>query len=76
MVSYLRAANVTWRGISLGDVKQMHFSSEEVERFQLKAGDILLGEASGSASEVGKPAVWRGEIDTGSNPVFMHPAAN
>src|SRR5581483_10464210 len=26
-------------------------------------GDIVLSEASGSASEVGKPAIWRGELD-------------
>lgn len=60
---YLRAANVTWNGLSLDDVKEMNFSPSEMATFRLAPGDILLSEASGSASEVGKPAMWRGEID-------------
>jgi type I restriction enzyme S subunit len=63
MRPYLRAANVTWNGLALDDVKEMNFSSVEVATFRLTPGDILLSEASGSASEVGKPAMWRGEID-------------
>lgn len=63
MKPYLRAANVTWSGLALDDVKEMNFSATEVERFRLHPGDILLSEASGSASEVGKPAIWRGEIE-------------
>ncbi len=63
MRPYLRAANVTWNGLALDDVKEMHFSHAEVTTFRLTPGDILLSEASGSASEVGKPALWRGEID-------------
>jgi type I restriction enzyme S subunit len=62
MRPYLRAANVTWDGLALDDVKEMNFSPAEVATFRLTPGDILLAEASGSASEVGKPAVWRGEI--------------
>ena len=62
MTPYLRAANITWDGFALGDVNSMNFDPSERERFALKVGDILLNEASGSASEVGKPAIWRGEI--------------
>lgn len=62
MRPYMRAANVTWRGISIEDVKEMDFSPEEFEIFALKPGDVLVGEASGSRLEVGKSAVWRGEI--------------
>jgi type I restriction enzyme S subunit len=58
----MRAANVTWNGISLDDVKEMDFSPKEFEIYQLREGDILLSEASGSASEVGKPALWRGDV--------------
>jgi type I restriction enzyme S subunit len=61
MRPYLRAANVTWRGIDLSDVLEMDFRPSEFETYELRPGDILLAEASGSASEVGKPAVWRGE---------------
>ena len=63
MRPYLRSANVTWSGIDLGDVKEMNFDDADFERYQLRSGDLLLNEASGSPNEVGKPAVWRGEID-------------
>jgi type I restriction enzyme S subunit len=62
MTPYLRAANITWDGFALADVNSMNFDPSERERFALKVGDILLNEASGSASEVGKSAIWRGEI--------------
>lgn len=64
MVPYVRAANVTWAGLDLSDVKEMQFTPEEVATYALQPGDVLVAEASGSASEVGKPAIWRGEIDT------------
>lgn len=62
MTPYLRAANITWEGFALEDIKSMNFDPAEREKFALKVGDILLNEASGSASEVGKPAFWRGVI--------------
>jgi type I restriction enzyme, S subunit len=63
MVPYIRAANVTWDGLELSDVKEMNFTVEEVETYALRDGDIVLSEASGSATEVGKPAIWRGELE-------------
>ncbi|ONK12036.1 restriction endonuclease subunit S [Streptomyces sp. MP131-18] len=63
MRSYLRAANVGWDGLRLGDVKKMNFSDTEAEIYRLHPGDILLTEASGSAGEVGKAAIWNGEIN-------------
>lgn len=63
MCPYLRAANVTWDGLDLSNVNEMNFPPEQLETFRLKAEDILLSEASGSASEVGKPALWRGQIE-------------
>lgn len=62
MRPYMRAANVTWKGVSLDDVKEMDFSPEEYEVFALRPGDVLVGEASGSRLEVGKSAIWRGEV--------------
>ena len=62
MHPYLRAANVTWEGLDLSDVKEMDFNPSELETYRLEPGDILLGEASGSPDEVGKPAVWDGPI--------------
>lgn len=63
MRPYLRAANVTWSGLDLTDVKEMNFEPADARTFELLPGDILLNEASGSPSEVGKPAVWTGEIE-------------
>ena len=63
MRKYLRAANVGWRGLILNDVKSMNFTDSEMATFRLEPGDLLLNEASGSPGEVGKPALWCGEID-------------
>ncbi|WP_083865032.1 restriction endonuclease subunit S [Nocardia brevicatena] len=63
MRRYLRAANVGWSGLLLDDVKAMNFTDAEMAQFRLEPGDILLNEASGSPREVGKPAIWQGEID-------------
>ena len=62
MRPYMRAANVTWNGVSLHDVKEMDFTPAEFKTYALRRGDLLLSEASGSASEVGKPAVWNEEV--------------
>jgi type I restriction enzyme S subunit len=62
MRPYLRAANITWSGLDLSDVKEMNFNEAESATYELHPGDVLVAEASGSASEVGKPAIWRGEI--------------
>jgi type I restriction enzyme S subunit len=63
MRRYVRAANITWRGWNLDDVKEMNFDDNEFARFKLRPGDVLLNEGSGSAKEVGKPAIWQGEIE-------------
>jgi type I restriction enzyme S subunit len=63
MRPYVRAANVGWGGLLLDDVKSMNFTDTEMEVYRLEAGDLLLNEASGSQKEVGKPAIWGGEID-------------
>jgi len=62
MRPYLRAANVTWQGINLDDVKEMNFDHPDFAKYRLESGDILLNEASGSPHEVGKPAIWNNEI--------------
>jgi type I restriction enzyme, S subunit len=61
-VKYIRAANITASGLDLRDVLDMEFSTDEVERYRLRAGDIVLSEASGSPEHVGKPAVWQEQM--------------
>lgn len=63
MRPYVRSANITWKGWDLSDVKEMNFSPSEFTTFELRPGDVLLNEGSGSAKEVGKPAIWTGEIE-------------
>lgn len=62
MVPYLRAANVTALGLSIDDVKTMHFTPDEVKTFALEPGDVLVAEASGSPLEVGKSALWAEQL--------------
>ncbi|HRE01775.1 MAG TPA: restriction endonuclease subunit S [Ilumatobacteraceae bacterium] len=63
MRPYLRAANVKWAGLDLSDVNEMAFTAAESQTYELRPGDLLLGEASGSPSEVGKPGQYKGEIE-------------
>lgn len=63
MRPYVRAANVGWEGLRLDDVKQMNFTDAEMATFRLQPGDVLVSEASGSRKEVGKAAIWNGEIE-------------
>ena len=58
----MRAANVNWSGLALADVKEMAFTEAESQIYELQPGDLLLGEASGSPAEVGKPGQYKGEI--------------
>jgi type I restriction enzyme S subunit len=60
---YIRAANITESGLALDDILDMDFSPTEQETYRLHAGDVVLSEASGSPDQVGKPAVWHGEIE-------------
>ncbi len=59
---YIRAANITEFGLDLSDVLEMEFTPKERITFTLRAGDIILSEASGSPEHVGKPAIWRDEL--------------
>jgi type I restriction enzyme S subunit len=60
---YLRAANITELGLDLSDVLEMEFKPNEKQNYLLRDGDLVLSEASGSPSQVGKPAIWRNELD-------------
>jgi type I restriction enzyme S subunit len=60
---YLRAANITEFGLDVSDVLEMEFKPNEKQNFLLRDGDLILSEASGSPKQVGKPAIWKGELD-------------
>ena len=59
---YIRAANITEQGLDLDDVLDMDFLPHELTAYRLEKGDLVLSEASGSAAQVGKPAIWDDQI--------------
>ena len=61
---YLRSANITSTGLDLTDVREMDFTPEERDVFNLLPGDILITEASGSSDQVGRATSWAGEIES------------
>lgn len=63
---YLANYNVQWGRFDLSEIQEMDFSKREMDKFQLKKGDILVCEGG----EVGRCAVWDGQI----NPCFYQKA--
>ena len=60
---YLRVANVQRDALLLGEIERFELTKEELARWRLIAGDLLIVEGNGSADEVGRCAVWSGAID-------------
>jgi len=61
MRPYLRVANVGDGELLLDDILTMNFDAKNFERYQLRAGDILLNEGQ-SLELVGRCAMYRDEI--------------
>nr|ABP44886.1 restriction modification system DNA specificity domain [Mycolicibacterium gilvum PYR-GCK] len=59
---FLRVANVTARGLALDEVHTIELFDGELERYRLLRGDLLVVEGNGSASQIGRAAVWDGSI--------------
>ena len=62
-VPYLRVANVQRDALDLKEIERFEVSPEELERWRLNAGDLLIVEGNGSEHEIGRCAVWPGSID-------------
>jgi type I restriction enzyme, S subunit len=60
---FLRVANVLRGRLDLADVHRIELFEGEIGRLRLQAGDLLIVEGNGSASEIGRMAVWHGAID-------------
>jgi len=56
---YLRNVNVQWGYLDLSDIKEMDFTPNEMEKYRLQQGDILVCEGG----EVGRTAIYNGELD-------------
>ena len=59
---FLRVANVTAQGLELDDVHQIELFDGELDRLKLQTGDLLVVEGNGSASQIGRAALWDGSI--------------
>jgi type I restriction enzyme S subunit len=60
---FLRVANVTKNGLQLDDVHQVELFDGELGRLRLRFGDLLVVEGNGSASQIGRAALWDGSIE-------------
>jgi len=66
---YLRVANVQRGYIVANEMERFELFDGELEKRELKKGDILIVEGNGSADEIGRCAIWSGLIE---NCVFQN----
>ena len=59
---YLRVANVQGEYVDLSDVKTIQVLPEEVDKYRLEAGVVLMTEG-GDRDKLGRGCVWHGEIN-------------
>lgn len=59
-VPYLRVANVQDGYLDLDDVATIEIPEDEVDRYRLRAGDVLMNEG-GDFDKLGRGHVWSGE---------------
>lgn len=60
---FLRVANVTATGLDLAEIHTVELFEGELDRLRLHRGDLLVVEGNGSASQIGRAAVWDGSIE-------------
>ena len=60
---FLRVANVGRGQLDLCEVHEIELFKDEIDRFRLKQGDLLVVEGNGSVNQIGRAALWGGEID-------------
>ena len=56
---YLRSVNIRWDEVDLSDVNQMRFEPEEIDRYTITKGDLLICEGG----DVGRSAIWISDND-------------
>ena len=61
-VPMLRVANVQDGYLNLDDVHQINIEPEQLERYLLQDGDVLMNEG-GDNDKLGRGAVWRSEVE-------------
>ena len=51
---YLRSVNIKWNEIDLSDIKKMQFEKDELQRYSIVKGDLLICEGG----DVGRCCIW------------------
>lgn len=52
---YLRNVNVRWHGFDLGDVLEMRIGDDEIDKYTVRKGDLVICEGG----EPGRAAIWQ-----------------
>jgi type I restriction enzyme S subunit len=60
---YLRVANVQRGALDLEHIERFELTDDELSRLRLAPGDLLIVEGNGSRAEIGRCALWKGEIE-------------
>ena len=66
-VPYLTVANVFRNRIDFSEIRYFEVFEGELEKLKLEAKDILVVEGNGSGNEIGRCAMWKGEL-----PICIH----
>ena len=59
---YLSVANVYANELRLDDIKSIGVTAGELERVLLQTGDLLVVEGNGSPDQIGRVAIWDGNL--------------
>lgn len=62
-VRYLTVAHVQRNHLLLDDPRFFEVTADELQRWRLCKGDVLIIEGNGSADQIGRTALFRGEIE-------------
>jgi type I restriction enzyme, S subunit len=60
---YLRVLNVQRNRINVAELERYELTLDELARWRLNTGDLLIVEGNGSENEIGRCAIWNGEVD-------------
>ena len=60
---FLRVANVLRGSLDLEDVHEIELFFGEINKLRLFSGDLLIVEGNGSPTQIGRMAIWKGEIE-------------
>ena len=59
---YLRVANVYYNYLDLSEIKEIGATEQEIDRCLLEKHDLLFVEGNGSKAQIGRVAIWNGQI--------------